>query len=116
MRVLLADASRGLSTALCLGVQGKDTGEMLVEGTSFARWLEGWISAEGTLYDREGEFKEGAFDEEDVSPAAAEKRERRALKSDPEAPAPAWRLARALARQKQVEAARRVLRSAPLCR
>jgi tetratricopeptide (TPR) repeat protein len=89
----------------------EDTGEMLVEGTGFARWLEGWISAEGTLYDREGEFKEGAFDEEDVAAAAAEKRERRALKADPEAPAPAWRLARALARQQQLEPARRVLRT-----
>jgi tetratricopeptide (TPR) repeat protein len=87
----------------------EDTGEILAEGTGFARWLEGWIAAEGTLYDREGEFREGAYDEEDLSAAAAEKRERKALKADPEAVAPAWRLARALVRQKQPAKARRVL-------
>jgi tetratricopeptide (TPR) repeat protein len=89
----------------------EDTGEALVEGTSFARWLEGYVVAEGTLYDREGEFKEGLFDEsgEELAPAAAERRERRALKVDPDAPAPAWRLARALDRLGQAGKAARVL-------
>jgi len=78
----------------------EDTGEALVEGTSFARWIEGLIVAEGVLYDREGDFREELFDEsgEELLPAVSERRERKALKVDPGAPAPTWRLARALAR------------------
>jgi tetratricopeptide (TPR) repeat protein len=78
----------------------EDTGETLVEGTSFARWIEGLAVAEGVVYDREGEFRDGVFDEsgEELLPETAEKRERKALKVDPGAPAPAWRLAKALAR------------------
>jgi tetratricopeptide (TPR) repeat protein len=89
----------------------EDTGEPLVEGSSFARWIEGYVVAEAVVYDREGEFREGAFDEdgEELSAAAAEKRERKALKVDPRAPAPAWRLARALARLGKTDKARAVL-------
>jgi tetratricopeptide (TPR) repeat protein len=89
----------------------EDSGELLVEGTSFARWLEGWVVAEGALYDREGEFREGLFDDsgEELLPEAAEKRERKALRADPDAPAPAWRLARALERQGRKDKAARVL-------
>jgi tetratricopeptide (TPR) repeat protein len=74
----------------------EDTGEGLVEGTSFARWIEALVAAEATIYDREGEFVD-VFDEtgQELRPEAAEKRERRFLKIDPGAPAPAWRLARA---------------------
>lgn len=77
----------------------EDTGEVLVEGTGFAAWLEGFVTAEGVLYDREGEFREDLFqdDGEELHPEAVERRERRALKLDPDAPAPTWRLARALA-------------------
>jgi tetratricopeptide (TPR) repeat protein len=78
----------------------EDTGEILVEGTSFARWIEGFIVAEGVLYDREGDFREELFDDsgEELLPEVIERRERKALKVDPGAPAPTWRLARALAR------------------
>ena len=41
----------------------EDTGETLVEGTSFARWIEGFVVAEGVLYDREGDFREELFDD-----------------------------------------------------
>jgi hypothetical protein len=89
----------------------EDTGEALCEGTGFARWIEGYIAAEGTLYDREGEFKEDLFDDsgEELAAAAAERRERRALKVDPDAPAPAWRLAHALHRLGQERKARELL-------
>lgn len=78
----------------------EDTGEALVEGTSFARWIEGYVVAEGVLYDREGDFREELFDEsgEELAPEVSERREKKALKVDPGAPAPTWRLARALAR------------------
>ncbi|MBI4509417.1 MAG: tetratricopeptide repeat protein [Deltaproteobacteria bacterium] len=89
----------------------EDTGETLVEGTSFGRWIEGFVVAEGVIYDREGEFREGVFDEtgEELAPDAVIKRERKALKLDPSAPAPAWRLARALEKKGQVEEAIRLL-------
>src|SRR5687767_9197 len=76
----------------------EDTGETLVEGTSFAKWIEAVVAADGVLYDREGEFREDVFDEagEEMRPELVEKRERKALKIDPLAPAPAWRLAKAL--------------------
>jgi tetratricopeptide (TPR) repeat protein len=91
----------------------EDTGETLVEGSSFSRWIEGLVAAEGVIYDREGEFNEDVFekDSDELTPAAAEKRERRALKADPDAPAPAWRLAKALARLGQEAKARQLLRA-----
>lgn len=96
-----------------------DTGEVLIEGTSFARWLEGLVAAESVIYDREGEFRDGVFDDtgEELKPEAIVRRERKALRVDPDAPAPAWRLARALARlSKKAEAVRtleRVIALAP---
>lgn len=92
----------------------EDTGEALVEGTSFARWIEALVVADGVLYDREGDFREGLFDEDsdELTPAAAEKRERKALKLDPDAPAPAWRLARALERSGRAAEAEKLLRRA----
>jgi tetratricopeptide (TPR) repeat protein len=75
-----------------------DTGEVLDEGTGFERWIDGYMAGEATIYDAEGEFREGSFDDggEDLAPRAAIRRERKALKLDPFAPAPALRLARAL--------------------
>ena len=89
----------------------EDTGEVLVEGSGFARWLEAMVVAEGVIYDREGEFREEVFDDsgEELLPEAAERRERKALRLDPAAPAPAWRLAKALARLGQAAKAARVL-------
>lgn len=92
----------------------EDTGEALPEGTSFARWIEGLVAAEAIVYDREGEFREDVFadDGDELTPAAAERRERKALKVDPDAGAPAWRLARALARRGKDAEAIQVLRKA----
>lgn len=89
----------------------EDTGEALVEGSSFARWLEGLVVAEGVIYDREGEFREDVFEDdgEDLRPEAIEKRERKLLKVDPEAPAPSWRLAKALERRGKGREARALL-------
>ena len=89
----------------------EDTGELLVEGSGFARWLEAYVVGEGVVYDREGEFREDVFDDsgEELLPEAAERRERKILKLDPGAPAPAWRLAKALARLGKPDKAARVL-------
>jgi tetratricopeptide (TPR) repeat protein len=88
-----------------------DTGETLEEGTSFARWIEGFVAAEAIVYDREGEFREGIFGDEGeaLDPRAVIRRERKALKVDPEAPAPSWRLARALERTGKAAEAERIL-------
>ena len=90
----------------------EDTGEALVEGTAFARWIEGFVVAEGTLYDREGEYKDDVFDDsgEELAPEVIERRERKALKIDPGAPAPTWRLARALDRLGHAKKAAELLR------
>jgi tetratricopeptide (TPR) repeat protein len=88
----------------------EDTGEWLVEGTCLDRWLWGWVEAEGLLYDREGEFRGDVIDAEgELTEATAIEHERRVLRRDRDAAAPRWRLARALARGGQVEAARREL-------
>src|SRR5688572_25761655 len=89
----------------------EDTGDALVEGTSFSRWIEALVAAESVFYDREGEFKEGVFDETGEEPTAdaVARREKKALRLDPDAPAPAWRLARALERQGQGREGRRIL-------
>ena len=90
----------------------EDTGELLVEGTSFARWLDATVVADGVLYDSEGEWLDDVFDDEgELAPAASMKRERKALKIDPGAPAPAWRLAKAQERSGDASAARKTLES-----
>jgi tetratricopeptide (TPR) repeat protein len=89
----------------------EDTGELLVEGSSFARWLEATVVADGVLYDREGEWLDDVFDDDrdELSSAAAVRREKKALKLDPDAPAPAWRLAKAQERGGDARAARKTL-------
>jgi tetratricopeptide (TPR) repeat protein len=86
-----------------------DSGELVVEGTSFARWLEATVVAEGVVYDREGEFQDDVFEGEAVTPAAAIKREKKALRIDPDAPGPMLRLARALERSGDPGGATRTL-------
>ncbi|MCP4444487.1 MAG: tetratricopeptide repeat protein [Myxococcales bacterium] len=87
-----------------------DIEELLADGTRFDRWLAGIVDAESVLYDKEGEFLEGVFDEEgELSDNAEAERARRQLKRDPKAVAPRWRLARALVSAGKGEAARRVL-------
>lgn len=85
----------------------EDTGEWLEEGSRYDRWLLGAIEAEELLYDRDGEFREDAF--EDTGELATQiiaDMQRRVLRRDRHAPAPRWRLAQALLRQGKREAAR----------
>lgn len=76
----------------------EDTGEVVVEGSSFRRWLEGSVVADAVIWDREGEFQDELFEGEDLTPAAQAKREKKALRLDPDAAGPGWRLAKALER------------------
>jgi Tfp pilus assembly protein PilF len=83
------------------------TGEWIEEGSSADRWLWGWVDAEALLYDREGEFHDGAIDEEGELTLETEiERQRALLKRDRKAAAPRWRLARALTRADKTAAAR----------
>lgn len=85
----------------------EDTGEWLEEGTRFERWLWGWIDAEAVLYERDGEFRSGVIDPEgNLTSEIAIEHERKLLRRDRGAAAPRWRLARALARDGKLEAAR----------
>ena len=88
-----------------------DSGERLVEGTTFARWIEATVAAEEVFYDREGEFQEEVFDEQgdEPRPEAVVKRETKYLRLDPTAPAPTWRLAQAQARLGRTREALRLL-------
>ncbi len=85
----------------------QDTGEWVEEGTAFDRWLFGWVMGQAVLVDDEGEYRDGVFDEEgELLPAAAARVEEEILGRDKGAPAPRWRLARALVREGRLERAR----------
>ena len=74
--------------------------DLICEGTRLDRWLAGVVDAIGVLYDEEGEFQDGVFDEEgEVLPVVAERQLRAMLKRDPAAPAPRWRLGHVLIAQ-----------------
>ncbi|HEY0195061.1 MAG TPA: hypothetical protein VGC42_28300 [Kofleriaceae bacterium] len=74
--------------------------DLVCEGTRLDRWLAGVVDAIAVLYDSEGEFEDGVFDEEgEVLPVVAERQLRAMLKRDPAAPAPRWRLAHVLIAQ-----------------
>src|SRR5579883_2292521 len=60
-----------------------------VEGSRFERWLDATMAREAVLYDRDGEFRDDAFDGGEVSERARRKRAQGAAKVDPESPA--WR-------------------------
>lgn len=80
------------------------------EGTNLERWLAGSVDALALLYDDEGEFADGVFDEDgELVPAVGERQLRAMLKRDPGAPAPRWRLAHALLAQDQTEQGRQAL-------
>lgn len=66
-----------------------ETESRRIEGSDFERWLEATLSREGVLYDREGEFRDDAFDGDELSDAARKKRALLSVKAD--AASPAWR-------------------------
>ena len=71
--------------------------DLVCEGTQLDRWLAGLVDALAVLYDADGEFADGVFDDEgELEPAVGERQLRAMLKRDPGAPGPRWRLAHAL--------------------
>lgn len=84
-----------------------ESGDVLVDGTAFDRWLWGAIDGEATLWDDTGEPRDNLFDDSgELLPGAVCARERKVLKRDRAAPAPRWRLARALWALGDIAAAR----------
>jgi len=83
------------------------TGDRVMDGTSFDRWLHGAIDAEGLLYDGDGEFADDAFDDDgELTPEIAQARLRAQLKRDSKATGPRWRLARLVAQRGEPDRAR----------
>lgn len=84
--------------------------DLVCEGTQLDRWLAGLVDALGVLYDADGEFAEGVFDDDgELVPAVGERQLRAMLKRDPAAPGPRWRLAHALLAQDRIAEARTAL-------
>jgi tetratricopeptide (TPR) repeat protein len=87
----------GTAPAASLWVDGRgrvisvdeSTGTRAVEGSDVQRWVDATMAREGLLYDREGEFREEAFDGVELTPKVARKRAETAVKADPASPA--WR-------------------------
>ena len=68
----------------------EETEAWRIEGSGFERWLDATMAREGCLYDRDGEFREDAFDEDEpdgLAPKTRKKRAQAAIKADPDAPA-----------------------------
>ncbi|HSR96661.1 MAG TPA: hypothetical protein VLM79_06300 [Kofleriaceae bacterium] len=81
--------------------------DRVCEGTRLERWLAGVVDAVAMLYDDEGEFRDGCFDDDGELVAEVGERQLRAmLKRDPGAPGPRWRLAHALLSQDRTAEAR----------
>lgn len=82
-----------------------DLDEWLQEGSHFIRWLHGIIDAEALLYEPDGEFSDNAFEATgEPTKKTAVAMYRRLLERDRHAPAPRWRLARALLDDAQTDA------------
>ncbi len=87
-----------------------DTGERVVDGTRFDRWLHGVIDGLARLYDDDGEFAEDAFtDDGELTEEVALAQLHAQLKRDSRAPGPRWRLARVLTASGELTAAREQL-------
>ena len=84
--------------------------DLVCEGARLDRWLAGIVDALGVLYDADGEFADGVFDDDgELVPAVGERQLRAMLKRDPGAPGPRWRLAHAVLAQDRVDEARAAL-------
>ncbi len=69
----------------------------IVDGTRLDRWLAGQLDALALIYDGDGEYADGVFDEDgELVPAMREQQLRAQLKRDAAAPGPRWRLAQVL--------------------
>lgn len=68
-------------------VRDDETEDTVIEGSGFARWLDATMAREGLVYDRDGEFRDDAFDGGELADTTRRKRIQAALKADPDSPA-----------------------------
>ena len=87
--------------------------DLVCEGSRLDRWLAAVVDALAVLYDEDGEFADGVFDEDgELVPAVGERQLRAMLRRDPGAPGARWRLAHALLAQDRIADARQALEDA----
>lgn len=92
-------------------VMVEDDGERAPYASSVLRMVIGMLAEMSVLYDDEGEYREGLFDEQGVLTAKSERRLlRRRLDFDEDAPFPRFRLGQLLRRAGELRAARSELR------
>jgi tetratricopeptide (TPR) repeat protein len=118
--VVFAEDAAGSTFAL--GADGvieyeSDTGLRWRAASTLERWLDGVMAYGALLYERDGEFREGAFAGEELAPAVELKLARKRVKLDPEAPKPHFDLGMALLREGNTrEASRELERAAEIDR
>jgi Tfp pilus assembly protein PilF len=92
--------------------QEEETGLRWIAASGFERWLDLVMAKGEAIYDRDGEFKEGAFVGDELAPRVALAVARRQVRLDPEAPKPRYELGMALVRLGEAGAAERELERA----
>jgi tetratricopeptide (TPR) repeat protein len=97
-----------------------DTGLRWREATTFERWLDHVMAQGALIYERDGEFREGAFAGEELAPPVELKLARKKVRLDPDAPKPRFDLGMVLLRaghereaQKELERAAELDPAAP---
>lgn len=81
--------------------------DTVCDGTRIDRWFAGELDALALIYDEDGEFAEGVFDDEgELSVAIREQQLRARIKGDRAAPGPRWNLARLLLERGETAQAR----------
>lgn len=103
--LLLDEAGRVL-------VRDAESGALRMEGSDLERWLDATMAREAVVYDREGEFRDEAFDEGELAAAARRKRAQVALKADPDSPTWNEETGQLLRESGEVERAEAALRRA----
>ncbi len=84
-----------------------ETGDPVIDGTAFDRWLHGAIDATALLFEDDGEFRDDVFtDGGDLMPEVALAQAKAQVRRDARAPGPRWRLARQLVARGELDTAR----------
>ena len=84
-----------------------ETGDDVIDGTTFDRWLHGAIDASALLFEDDGEFRDDVFTEGgELTPEVSLAQAKAQVRRDARAPGPRWRLARLLVARGDLDTAR----------